>query len=697
MGERVLRQFFGPTQKHDRACVELSFPVDDRTYRLAPLGPMLAKLGFNLPSLPDDPMPLEEAVSRLTQAILTLELPWWTSHGREDGRGWTAFAYPMPRPAGGVLWVVSDLVQAKGQVSAKRYATLEQLVGWLAQLMRTKMRIFAAAEMIGLETANVSLAAEIYQVGQGAKGLHFNQAGNERDSMTGSILERKHYAIALLSRMGLPTTRAVVVHNERQALEAAAQVGFPCVVKPVSLDRGHGVSTGLRTEAQVAVAFAHARSLSPGSVLVENHIDGPSFRLLVSGDELVWAYSRNPASVEGDGQASIGDLVTRENRRRATSSSLAEAYMVPIDTNQMDRFLANRYGLRLDSVLEKGRRVEVMGQTNVARGGLSADAERVHPDNRALAIRISRLFRIRTTGMDLIMSDISRSWKEVDCAILELNRTPGTNGVADGMVLLRALFPNRRSGRCPTVAVIGGPDFRARAAMIVEGAFAGAGLRLTTGEYSQASMPPTAEVSLSPSAQPVEIMMIDPESDAALLLCEPETVAQLGFPLRQCDLLLIEDNEPPAWLANLAETVLHGAMSENAIGDAVARLTELYADPAEGGPRPALEPIEQNDAPGEFRLKVWRTRLMPRDWFWRQVGVEPADIAGLTTHEDLLAAVSALAGVADEFLYDWPGGSWLHVWFEAAIALPRQGRDNARAALLAATGRVNQIAAMKIP
>ncbi len=37
------------------------------------------------------------------------------------------------------------------------------------------------------------------------------------------------------------------------------------------------------------------------------------------------------------------------------------------------------------------------------------------------------------------------------------------------------------------------------------------------------------------------------------------------------------------------------------------------------------------------------------------------------------------------------------MWFEAAIALPAKGREKARAALLTATERVNQIAAMKIP
>src|SRR5690349_7527657 len=113
MGERVTRQFFGPTQRHERACVELNFPVDDRMYRLAPRGAELASRGLKLPpSLSENPMPLEEAVCSLTQAILQLDVPWWSGHGREGDHGWSAFAYPLPRVSAGVMLVMRDLLQS---------------------------------------------------------------------------------------------------------------------------------------------------------------------------------------------------------------------------------------------------------------------------------------------------------------------------------------------------------------------------------------------------------------------------------------------------------------------------------------------------------------------------------------------------------------------------------------------------------
>jgi hypothetical protein len=87
---------------------------------------------------------------------------------------------------------------------------------------------------------------------------------------------------------------------------------------------------------------------------------------------------------------------------------------------------------------------------------------------------------------------------------------------------------------------------------------------------------------------------------------------------------------------------------------------------------------------------------MPRAWFWDRVGVKAPDATGLTSHDDLLAAVRALAdggsGALGAFTYPELPGPWVCAAFEAALAVPT---EEARAALLAATERVNAIAAAK--
>ena len=106
MGQRLIRQYFGPSARADRACVELTFPMDAKAHRLAPFETVLARLGFKLSEhLPDDPMPLDQALCRLAGAMLAsaslaLPEPWWSGHGvGDDGQGWVAIAHPLPQSA----------------------------------------------------------------------------------------------------------------------------------------------------------------------------------------------------------------------------------------------------------------------------------------------------------------------------------------------------------------------------------------------------------------------------------------------------------------------------------------------------------------------------------------------------------------------------------------------------------------------
>lgn len=704
MAQRVIRQYFGPSARFDRACVELTFPMDAKDHRLAVFEPVLARHGFKLSEhLPDAPMPLDQALRGLAGAMLAssslgLPAPWWSSHGAADGNGWVAIAHPLPQSAALALEAASGLLLAPAHASTA--AAADKLSGWLRTVMKTRVLILAAADMYGIESAHLNDATSVYQLGQGVKGLHFDQACNERDAATGTFLDsNKHVTCTTLRRLGLPATRGVVVQDAEGARRAITQVGLPCVVKPLAMNKGTGVATFLRTEAQVLAAFAHVRTLSERA-LIENHVVGDDHRLMVAGDELLWAYRKDPSTVTGDGTATIGELIARENRRRAAIRRGTEAYLYKIATDdEFTRFLADRYRASVDTVLPAGTSILVASQANIARGGFLHDVTGiVHPDNRAMAIRAARLIRTRTMGVDFVTPDISRSWKDIPCAIVEVNRAPAVSGLGDSSLLVRTAFPNRRSGRIPTVVAVGSPEYCAATEGAIGTAFAKRGLRIASARYSGQLVHPNSPIQQFPLAPAVEALMLDPEADAALVVCAPNRIERSGLPLRRCDLLIVEDEAPPAWLTAPAETVLHGAVSPGKIEQAIGKIARAYADPGGGGARPILEPIEAGK--DEFRLKVWRARAMTREWFWRQVGIaapQPAD--GLTTHDDLLSAVRALADggtdkLAETFTYPDLIGPWFRVTFEAALPLPSKRREDTRAALLAATERVNAITAM---
>jgi D-alanine-D-alanine ligase-like ATP-grasp enzyme len=706
VSETTLRQYFGPSARHARACVELAFPASATTRRLAPLEPLVLAAGFKLSdALPGEPLQLDEAVARLAVALLSRHARWWSSHGSEEAGGWAALGHPYPHVAAVALTCAHDLLRDNGVLAPGQAARLHGLSTWLERISKIKMWMLAAAEICGSDATIVSETADIHQVGRGAKGVHMCRAGTQRDSLTGVKLERsKQTTVETLQKLGLPTTTGLLASTTQQAVQAARKLGLPCVIKPLQLSRGTGVAAGLASEAEVAAAADAALALMDRPVRVEQHVAGDAHRLLVGAGQLLWVYRKRAARVTGDGKASIAALIERENQRRSTSRDQSEVQLVKIVQDEaLRRFVASRYGLTVDAVPSTGTSIVVSGQANTASGGTIEDMMGVtHPDNRALALRVARLFRMEVIGIDFMTPDISRSWKDVPSAIIEVNRMPSMNAIGDATLLQRTLFPNRLSTAIPIVAVIGDVAYRTELADRLRAAFGHHGLRFATADFRTRHLPAN-NVMPTAGAPVVEALLLDPEADAGAVLCDAARVERDGLPLRRCDLLIRQDKTPLPWLENLADTVLRGPVSQARIDLIAARLARRYGDRSEGGPLPALEPIDS--AGGAFGLKVWRTRGMPRAWFWDQVGTEAPRTDGLTTHEDLLDAVVTLARaalgkspkLAGRFTHgDVPSG-WAFVNVDATLPLPAQRREEARTALLAAIERVNAVAAAKIP
>lgn len=702
MGARTFHQYFGPSPRHGRACVEIRFDRTGRTHRLASFAPFLRAIGFKLvSSLPAEPVPEEEAVARLAGALLSRNKPWWTAHGGDGDAGWAAIDFPMPRVAANALDVAHLLLAYGPDLPPVARNQLAKMSRWMANASKIRQWMPGIAGMFDREVSAIDEPSDIYQVGQGAKGVQFFRIASQFDSLLAPRIEgNKFSTVQLLRRFGMPTTKAVLVKAGDALGPAIARVGLPCVVKPLTFGRGVGVVTGLDSEAAVSAAVRHALSLGGEQVQIENHVEGDDHRIIVANDELLWAYRKVRPSVVGDGATTVRELIDRENRRRDEAYSRDDGYLDPIvESEEMRQFLVARHGIGIDGVLEKGRQIEVVSQGNTSRGAYLEDATgRMHPDNRALAIRLARLFRLRTAGIDFLTPDISRSWKEIPCAVIEINRTPGLSGYGDAVHIHRTFFRNRRSGMIPTIAIIGDDAYRARAAGAFRKALSRCGLRVGAAEYSGRDSRESA-ITPWPVAPSVETLWLDPEADAALILCNPDQVETAGLPLRRCDLLLVEDGTRFAWLGERADTVIEGAVSQAVLDRAAGELAARYADPTEGGPAPVLDPLDEGPN-GQFRVKVWRARAMPRGWFWDQVGIEPDNRDGLTTHDDLLVAAHALAakalgeGGADlaPFAYRTILSSWARVSFEASVALPDRDREAARAALIAAAERVNAIA-----
>jgi cyanophycin synthetase len=232
-----------------------------------------------------------------------------------------------------------------------------------------------------------------------------------------------------LSRLGFPVPSGEVVFSRKEALTVAERIGYPVAVKPVVGHKGIGVTAAVQDEDELEIAFERAVGAiaedDPIRIIVEASISGADFRLLCVNGRFVAATERRPASVTGDGNSTIFELIQRENRTPARiDTPTSPLGKIKLD-DAMENYLEEQ-GLTLDSVLEEDRTVYLRKVANLSAGGLSIDATpAIHPDNVILAQDVAQHFRLTCLGIDLITRDLSKSWRNGGLSIIEINAAPG--------------------------------------------------------------------------------------------------------------------------------------------------------------------------------------------------------------------------------------------------------------------------------
>ena len=425
----------------------------------------------------------------------------------------------------------AELPSLAGKLSQVRL----MLQAWLPQnqLMRTLIREAAA---LRIPVAPVASDSRVWLFGQGVRGVHFHQAATDGDSLTGTRLAmNKTWSNQLVISLGFPGMTHAVAADVPQAIEIARRLGYPVVVKPVDGRRGQGVSAYVLDERELAEAFAAAASLAAAGVLVERYIAGDDHRLTVFGGRVAWVVSRRPARVIGDGQRSVADLITAENERRASDPESLVNGIQAIKVDQEVIIHLRKQGFSLESCPQQGISVTLNSVANIARGGTWVDlTDQIHPDNRDMAESIARAFRMESVGIDFQTPDISRSWRDVPCGVIEVNGTPGI--VFDSRVqrLLRVRFPGDSDGRIPSLLLIDPPT---GLRSLLSGAIAEMGLCL--GETDDRDTTLGGMLRCRPDADlaaRVMALIADPACEALVIEATAKAIEDTGLMLDRFDL-----------------------------------------------------------------------------------------------------------------------------------------------------------------
>jgi len=390
------------------------------------------------------------------------------------------------------------------------------------------------------------------QLGWGADAKRMDSSVTGETSLIGASTARNKFKTSrTLADAGVPMPTGQVVADLHDAERTATNLGWPVVVKPLNRDQGSGVVAGIRDMATLRRAFEAAAALSPGNVIIERHIDGDDHRLLIVAGRMLAAARRIPGGVTGDGVNTVAHLIDAANTdpRRGTGNRSPLMRLV-LDAEAL-ACLAEQ-GLDADTIAAPGREIRLRRTANVSTGGTAVDVTAsVHPDNRALAERAARMIGLDIAGIDLLSTDISRSWRDIGGAICEVNAQPGfrPHWLADPArdingEIVDILFDGR-PGRIPTAAITG-TNGKSTTALMLHHIWSTAGAR--TGVCTTAhvrigdDIVSTENLSGFPGAV---IVLNDPAVDAAVFEMPRKGLIYFGHPCDHYDvaaLLNVQDD-----------------------------------------------------------------------------------------------------------------------------------------------------------
>ena len=334
------------------------------------------------------------------------------------------------------VWDWFEAIQRDQGIAREEDFEIASQIDYLQQVFRNS--VYGGPTVYALlRSANAKEIPSFYlwderlmQYGYGKKQIRGVATTFDTDShLDSDFTTQKDDCKRFLAELGFPVPQGGIVYSLVEACDVAVELGYPVAVKPVSGHKGIGVTADIQDENELKAAYQRAvDAVAEGeqaAIIVESSIAGHDYRLLCVNGCFVAAIERQPASVTGNGRASLRELIERENRSPQRSDTPTSP-MGKIQTDESMHLFLEEQGLDLDSVIESDRIVYLRKVANLSSGGFSIDAtNKVHPDNIILAQDIAQHFRLTCMGIDIITADIAKSWKQSSFGIIEINAAPG--------------------------------------------------------------------------------------------------------------------------------------------------------------------------------------------------------------------------------------------------------------------------------
>jgi D-alanine-D-alanine ligase-like ATP-grasp enzyme len=276
----------------------------------------------------------------------------------------------------------------------------------------------AAARRRKLGVIALAEETQIIESGRSLLGFHQNMPAT-LTMIDRLVTNNKNLTKRILQNAGLPVANGRVVSTATEALDALHTLGGPVVVKPITGSNGIGITVGVAEESQFAravdIGFAKGSRL-----LIEECLPSIDLRVTVVAGRAVAAMMRVPANIVGDGRSTVLELIKTKNTRRAAN---AFHRFVPIHVNQATEAHLLEQDLKLETVIEEGRRVFLHFKANLSSGGDSINVtDYIHPDFLRIAERAMACFHsARHAGVDILAEKLRQPASSQRYLICEVN------------------------------------------------------------------------------------------------------------------------------------------------------------------------------------------------------------------------------------------------------------------------------------
>lgn len=234
-----------------------------------------------------------------------------------------------------------------------------------------------------------------------------------------SIAQNKQLTYEFASRYSdIPTPKSTIYDDLEGAIEFL-KTSEHIVVKPTDGSHGNGVTTNITQIDMLEPAIKEALSYSESKkILLQEFIQGEDIRVLVIGGEYVCAVRRTPASVIGDGERTVMELMIQENADNPDRGSIPYTEKL----NKIDIEAAKRYLSQdeLAAIHDSGKVVKVVGTANIGTGGRAEECGDKVPEKMIQnAIAISEIAGTFICGVDFMYDEEREKWY-----LIEINASP---------------------------------------------------------------------------------------------------------------------------------------------------------------------------------------------------------------------------------------------------------------------------------